>query len=95
MEERYLKALTNRVTLKDWRLIVDKALEQALDGDDKARRWLGEYLIGKPAERLAGVQGDAVEVVNYTPEQWAAEWERRAQQADEALALFDDEDQDA
>ncbi|NLE76760.1 MAG: hypothetical protein GX605_08415 [Chloroflexi bacterium] len=49
-EERYLQALTRRVKLDDWRAIVDRAVADAKAGDDRARRWLSDYLIGKPTE---------------------------------------------
>lgn len=39
--------------------VVQKAIEQAQDGDDKARRWLFEYLIGKPG--LAPEDREALE----------------------------------
>lgn len=49
-EEQYLRALTMRVSLEDWSEIIDKAVVDAKFGDDKARRWLSDYLIGKPTE---------------------------------------------
>jgi len=51
-EEEYLDATIGRVTLKDWREIVDKAIQQAKRGDGKARSWLSDYVLGPPAQRL-------------------------------------------
>lgn len=53
VEERYLRAISVNTSAEDWRLIVDRAVKDAKDGDDKARRWLSEYLIGKPTEYVA------------------------------------------
>jgi hypothetical protein len=52
VEEKYLKKLSTAVTLNDWKAIVQKAVEQAKDGDDKARAWLSDHLIGKPTQRV-------------------------------------------
>jgi len=52
VEEKYLKTLSAAVSLKDWRAIVERAVQQALDGDDKARAFLANYLIGRPTEYL-------------------------------------------
>jgi hypothetical protein len=62
-EEKYLKALSDSVTLDDWRAIALRAVEQARSGDDKARTWLGNYLIGKPTEYRvidADIESDSV-----------------------------------
>ena len=51
-EDQYLDATIGRVTLKDWREIVDKAVLQAKRGDARARTWLSDYLLGPPQQRL-------------------------------------------
>ena len=51
IEEKYLKRLSSRVSLKDWDAIIDKACEQAKRGDYQARKWLSENLIGSPVQR--------------------------------------------
>ena len=38
------------MTLKEWRAIVVKAIDQAKRGDSKARQWLSDYLAGKPVQ---------------------------------------------
>lgn len=68
-EDQYLDAMIGRVTLKDWREIVDKAVFQAKRGDSKARAWLSDYVLG-PAQQRLQVSGPddgpiPVEVVNY------------------------------
>jgi len=51
-EEKYLKKLSTRCTLKEWQAIVDRAIAQAKAGNPKARQWLSDYLLGKPAQEL-------------------------------------------
>ena len=46
-EVTYLIAMSEVIGLNDWVAIVEKAKEQAVEGDDKARRWIAEYVIGK------------------------------------------------
>ncbi len=62
-------ALEKAVTLKDVRTIVKKAVTQAIDGDAAARKFIFEYLLGKP---VALVEVDAT---LKTPgiDQWWAE----------------------
>ena len=50
-EEKYLAALSRRVTLKEWAKIVDVAIARAKAGDGQARQWLSDYLMGKPVQR--------------------------------------------
>ena len=52
VEEKYLKKLQTVVKLKDWVEIILKAIEQAKEGDEKARRWISDYMLGKPAQSL-------------------------------------------
>lgn len=49
---RFLSALTAEVSTEDWVGIIRKAVDQALQGDYRARMWLSHYLIGKPVERI-------------------------------------------
>lgn len=63
VEERYLCILSQRVSPEVFAKIVDKAAEQALEGDAKAREWLSWYLIGKPSEYVNAdltTNGDAL-----------------------------------
>lgn len=47
-EEKYLKKLTSTVTIQEWKEVILTAVEQAKGGDAQARRWLSEYLMGRP-----------------------------------------------
>ena len=51
-EERYLEITLNTVTFEKWKKIIEKAAEQAARGDKDARRFLAEYLLGKPDNNL-------------------------------------------
>ena len=64
-EQEYLDATIARVTIKDWREIVDKAVWQAKKGDSKARAWLSDYLLGPPVQKLQhqGEDGGPVKLV--------------------------------
>jgi len=45
-EAAYLVALSEAVTLDDWREIVKAAVIAAKSGDAQARKWLSDYLLG-------------------------------------------------
>jgi len=51
-EDKYLQSLTREMKLSDWRDIVRRAISDAKRGDAKARQWLSDYGIGKPAQRI-------------------------------------------
>lgn len=40
------------VTTKRWATIILKAVDQAEEGDWRARKWLGDYLMGPPVQRV-------------------------------------------
>ena len=42
-----ISVVIDEVPLSEWRLVVTKALQDAKDGDAKARDWLAQYLIGE------------------------------------------------
>jgi hypothetical protein len=58
-QTKYLKKIDTTMSLKEWRAIVLKAIEQAKRGDPKARQWLSDYLLGKPTQRqeITGAEG--------------------------------------
>jgi len=45
-----LKSLYSVCKKSDWRQIVSKAVEQAIDGDAKARDWLSKYMVADPIQ---------------------------------------------
>ena len=52
VEDKYIKALSRRVTMGDWTKICDIAIARAKAGDARARQWLSDYLMGKPIQRM-------------------------------------------
>ena len=50
-EGDYMSALLETVTLDDWRDVVNGAMAAAKAGDEQARAWLAQYLMGKPDAR--------------------------------------------
>jgi hypothetical protein len=65
----YLQAMGEVVSLEDWRDIVRQAVQDASDGDAKAREWLSKYLLGKstlPASTL----GNLLQEINEQEHTW-------------------------
>lgn len=52
-EIRYRAILLTSVSFTDWQKIVEKARDQALKGDAVARKWLADYFIGPPVQKVA------------------------------------------
>jgi hypothetical protein len=59
-EAAYLEATLNRVSLENWQAVIDKALVDAITGDYQARRFLADYVLGKPPQILDLRGGDAL-----------------------------------
>jgi len=68
VEEKYHKWLLARVTKDVWIKIVDVAISRAQAGDDRARRFLADWCLGKPVERkeLSGPEGGPIETTGTT-----------------------------
>ncbi len=54
-EEAYQRAFRTAVTPTEWAKVIKKALYNAKKGDKDARKWLGDYLVGVPVQRIAPV----------------------------------------
>lgn len=52
-QANYLTSMFAAVPLEDWQEIVREAVFQAKKGDHRARKWLGDYLVGTPIQRVA------------------------------------------
>lgn len=52
IEQDYLEATINNVSVNDWKDVVGKALAQAKRGDTAARKWLSDYLLGLPTQKI-------------------------------------------
>jgi hypothetical protein len=68
VEQEYLAVLADAVPLQQWKKIVQRAVKDAAAGDPRARRWIGEHLLGRQpgsltelaAVELAGTKDDAI-----------------------------------
>lgn len=58
IERDYLCALSDAVSLDDWREVVQAALIAAKEGDPRARDWLTRYLIGESPLSLTALAAD-------------------------------------
>ena len=56
-EDRFMDVSIAAVSLKDWRAIIKKANEQAQRGDQQARKFLADYLLGTPQQKLDVTSG--------------------------------------
>ena len=58
VEEDYLAALSDQLSIERWENIVSKAFQDAEDGDHRARDWIARYALG-PSPKVAemGLQG--------------------------------------
>ena len=65
VEEKYLDILRATVTPDDWKTITQTAIARAKAGDNVARQWLSDWMLGKPVERheLTGAEGEPIRVV--------------------------------
>ena len=43
-----MSVLLDAVTLDHWRAVINNAKKRAKDGDQQARAWLAQYLMGNP-----------------------------------------------
>ncbi len=65
IQREYLDVVMNACDLDTWRKIVARAVADALQGDAQARKWLSDYVLGKPPTRtertlqLPGMDGEA------------------------------------
>jgi hypothetical protein len=56
-EQQYLATMTNVVDDEAWRKIVERAKEDAMNGDHRARAWLSGYMLGTPIQRVESSTG--------------------------------------
>lgn len=54
-ESQYMASLGDAVPLEDWQAIVRRALDDAKNGDWKAREWLAKYLVGAEPPSLLSI----------------------------------------
>ena len=49
----YLRTIIDEIDMNDCRAVARKVLDQAIDGDPKARDWIGKYVLGNGKVSLA------------------------------------------
>ena len=64
-EERFMQITQSACTLADWRKIVQKAVEQAKRGNPQARKWLADYLLGPPPQRIEHSAPEGIAVTHH------------------------------
>jgi hypothetical protein len=71
-EERFMEVSIAAVSLKDWRAIIKKAVTRAKAGDTQARKFLADYLLGPPQQRLDVTSGGEVlkGYIGISPDDW-------------------------
>lgn len=75
-EMQYRDVLVTAVSITDWNDIIQKAVKQAKQGDGSARKWLSDYLVGIPAQKmeLANADNSPFElVIRYADKKTASE----------------------
>ena len=68
VEREYLAALSDAVTPDQWRLVAEKALQDAQAGDAAARAWLAKYLLGDTTATLLELAAKEARGVNPADE---------------------------
>jgi hypothetical protein len=69
-EVQYMDALASCVSIDDWKEIITKAVTDAKRGDNVARKFIADYLIGPPVEKkeITGADGGPLEVTEIVYE---------------------------
>ena len=58
VESDYMAVVVGTVTLDSWRVIVQRAVQDAQNGDSNARTWLTKLLVGERVKDLTHVLAD-------------------------------------
>jgi hypothetical protein len=69
-EVGYLRVLADALTADDWTAIVRKAIDDAKEGDAKAREWVARYALGVQPMALTELAGH--ELAGIEPDDYAA-----------------------
>jgi hypothetical protein len=62
-EERFLEITLQTVTYQDWKDIIQKAVTQAKRGDSQARKFLADYLLGPPSQKVDLTIGEPLTII--------------------------------
>lgn len=69
VETEYLELAKRKCGKSEWLAIVETAIEQAKDGNARARQWLSDYLIGKPL-LMRGTESEDEKTIVITMVDW-------------------------
>ena len=58
VESDYMAVVVGSVSLDDWQAIVQRAVQDAKDGDNTARQWLTKLLVGERVKNLTTALAD-------------------------------------
>jgi ferritin-like protein len=63
-EIEYSNVIQSACSISDWKEICKVAIGQAKRGDERARKWLSDNLVGLPVQKteLTGKDGNAVKI---------------------------------
>lgn len=62
----YLGIMANIVTPKKWAEIIERATKDAAKGNAAARKWIADYLLGRPVEHVKA----EIKTTALTLEEW-------------------------
>ncbi len=57
-EDRFYEVAVTAVTFQDWKEVILAAVKQAKRGDAAARKFLADYLMGTPVQKIAPTTPD-------------------------------------
>jgi len=81
VKKDYLESMRAVATPAKWRAICGRAIEDAIQGDAHARRWLSDYLLGRPSQAVS-LSGD-IGVTMMTLDEWIQRAEKRMEEAED------------
>ncbi len=59
IEQEYIAKMESIVSGDAWEAIVQKAKDDAIQGDSRARAWLSGYLLGQPIARVESAESES------------------------------------
>ena len=94
VEEQYATAISQCVSVDDWKSVCHRALQDAINGCHKSRQFLASYLIGQPRKTIELIGHEAADqaVEEYAVELLSHE---ECKTIDQAFALFERAEQEA
>jgi hypothetical protein len=85
VEREYLAALADVASLEAWREICQRAVEDAKQGNPKARAWLSNFLLGPEPLRPLDLAADELENYGAAEEVKDRSFSRKAARSDARL----------